>query len=263
MKKLGFFSILSRSLYDFAFYREVVAMRFGSVFWYYFRFIALCVAIITFIVSFRVRSGLREMEQWVNEKLPEFTLRNGKFSINVKQPYVMEDPDGRNIFIIDTTGKTTALPSDNREGLLITKTKAFLRRHRGFSMEEQTINFADFKEWDINRTTVIGWTQTLTRFWILLMIPVYMMFLMYHFIVRLIEAFIFALIGLVIASIARIELSHTINISLVALTAPLALDVIAGALGFGGGWMYLVYYGIYLVYLTTAILSCRGVKRET
>ncbi|MEA3305683.1 MAG: DUF1189 family protein, partial [Candidatus Omnitrophota bacterium] len=119
-----FFRETAKAIRDFKFYKQVKDFPLSKGIKYIFSLIFLVAFVFSIRFTYDFGKGVDKMVDWVRQNLPPIEIQNGIVTVDVKQPYIIEE-DGF-IFIIDTTGGITSLDK-HEKGLLLTKDKFMLR----------------------------------------------------------------------------------------------------------------------------------------
>ena len=122
---------LLRAPFDFGVFAEVATQRGLRSVGGLAILILLSVGVATASMSLTAHRVYRQLTPLIDE-LPTVTIRNGRASANVPQPWVKETQEGlRSVaLIIDTTGATTGF-KPNQIGLLLTLDRILIKQENG------------------------------------------------------------------------------------------------------------------------------------
>lgn len=115
---MGFFNTVLRLCLGFASYRDVRDLPVSASLIYLLKLILLLTALVS--ASF-LPDAIRfsnTITDWTERNLPPFSIRDGVVVATVPQPYRAGDEEF--LFLLDTTGKTTAADPQARYGILLT-----------------------------------------------------------------------------------------------------------------------------------------------
>jgi hypothetical protein len=228
-------------------YRDVGVNWRGTCFGYLLLLLAVCW--IPWMV--KVHLGLSEFVKNEAPKMisqvPTITIKDGIASVDEPQPYYIMTPDSNEVFaIIDTTGTVTSL-ADSNALMLITKTEAMFKDN-----EHEKFSFADIKDFTLSQAKLNRWLDTLRR----LVVPVmYPLALVFSYAYRIVQALIYAAIGLLFAHgfKTKIEYPAMLRLAVVAVTPAIIIKTIATLAGLALCGMGMLYLGIAMVYLAVGV----------
>lgn len=122
-------------------------------------------------------------------QLPAITIAKGQASIAETQPYIIKEPDsGDPVMIIDTTGQISSL-ENSKAVILLTKTQ--LITHDG-GKETRTLDLSEIGDVTIDKDLVYDWLTSFSEWFAIVFYPLAVLF---SFIFRSIQVFIYALVG--------------------------------------------------------------------
>jgi len=252
MKKYSIFHIPVLSFFSKELYREVGLHWRGVNFLYLFLLLAVCLTPTTIKTYIGFTNFVNNEAPAIIEQVPEITINDGKVSINEPQPYYIKDPEKGNILaIIDTTGQITSLEGTDTLCLL-TSDKLITKKSK---FENRTYDLSKVKKFVVNSERITGWLHILRKFLIVFVYP-FALFSSYVF--RIIQALIYAAIGLLFASWCKVTLSYPslLRLAVVAMTPCLLVKTIFGIAGIHLPCLTsLIFLVITLAYLYFAVKS--------
>jgi len=198
----------------------------------------------------------------VVEQVPEITITDGQASIQEPQPYYIKDPESDNVLaIIDTTGTIESLEDPNTICLL-TKTKVIWRQS---NVETRAIDLSEVKHFVLDSGRIMGWLHTVGKFLVVIMYP---FALLGSYVYRIVQALIYAAIGLLFASLCKVTLPYSalLRLAIVAVTPCVLLKTVLGLVGVHLPYAWLIYLLIALGYLffgVKAISETTTIQEET
>ncbi len=160
-------------------------------------------------------------------QMPPITIRNGEASVQGQQPCIIKDPESdKPIAIIDTTGEITSLEGTGA-AVLLTRTKVVTaeREHQTRTFELSGVN--DFY---VDSHVLTKWL-TLAKRW--LVIVLYPCALLMSYAYRLLQAVIYAAVGMLFARSLHANMTYqaSMRLAIVATTPAIILDTIVELAG--------------------------------
>lgn len=202
MKKFSIFHVPFMSFFSKELYQDVGLYWKGVNFGYLLLLLAVCW--IPAIIKIRtVYSGfVREKAPSIVLQVPEITITDGQVSITESQPYYISDPENDDVLaIIDTTGTIISL-EDSDAFCLLTKNSLITRENK---FETQTYDLSQVEHFVLDGDRIMSWLKTSKKF---LVIVIYPFALLGSYIYRIVQALIYAAIGLLFASFCKVVLSY-------------------------------------------------------
>lgn len=202
MKKFSILHVPFMSFFSKELYQDVGLYWKGVNFGYLLLLLAVC-WIPTIIKIRTVYSGfVREKAPPIVLQVPEITITDGQVSITESQPYYISDPENDDVLaIIDTTGTIISL-EDSDAFCLLTKNSLITRENK---FETQTYDLSQVEHFVLDGDRIMSWLQTSKKF---LVIVIYPFALLGSYIYRIVQALIYAAIGLLFASFCKVVLSY-------------------------------------------------------
>ena len=154
------------------------------------------------------------------KSVPAVTIRAGRMSTPVKQPYIIRDDRGKALVVLDTTGQVTD-PEQVEAQLLVTQTQ-FIQDNHG---SKQIRELRDFPDMVIDATKLQDWAGTLAT-WMgpLVLVSTWA----FTVCTRLVGMLIFAAIGMGLASAmhVRLDFAALLRLTATAMTGVILLDTV-------------------------------------
>ncbi len=253
MRRYSIFHVPALSFFSKKLYIDVGQNWKGANFLYLLLLLAICL-IPTMINLHRGISNFvnNEAPAIVNQ-VPEITITDGQVSIKETQPYYIKDPDSNEpLAIIDTTGQIESL-EDTDAFCLLTGNKVITKKSE---FENRTYDLSNVKAFIVDSERITGWLQIGRKF---LAVVIYPFVLLGYYMYRIVQALIYAAIGLLFASFCKTTLSYTalIRLAVVAVTPCIIVGTILGLTDTSiPPFLYLVAA---LVYLFFAVKSISGI----
>jgi len=186
-------------------------------------------------------------------QVPEITITDGQVSIKETQPYYIKDPDSNEpLAIIDTTGQIESL-EDANAFCLLTKTKIMWQKSE---VETQIFDLSKIEHFVLDSERITSWLQIGRKF---LAVVIYPFALLGSYVYRIVQALIYAAIGLLFASFCKTTLSYAalIRLAVVAVTPCIIVGTILGLTD--ASMPAFLYPVAALVYLFFAVKSFSGI----
>ncbi|MBI3319659.1 MAG: DUF1189 domain-containing protein [Candidatus Omnitrophica bacterium] len=244
---------LWRSAYSAEAYREIAAGRTAKAFGYLAALIAIATVVFTIAAQIGASRAVDEFKRsrlW-EQNLPEIRIAGGKVSSPAQQPYVKEI--GGTVFVLDTTGATTDLDPKYEQGVLVTQSEVIVKRLRGIR-ETRRYALDQVPDMVLNQANV---EQLLARVrqWAWLVVGIGD--LIWLWIAKLVQVLFWSLLSLSVNNIGKRNARYgaLFRIGILALTVPLAYDVLVAVLGWARGFSGLISLALYLGYLIWGVLS--------
>ena len=144
------------SLFSPAYYRDV-ARNWGGIGLVYL-LLLLALTWIPVLVKWQRAVGAFATNQFAEamKDFPPISIKDGKASSPVDQPYEFKDDNGRLLFVFDSTGKIKTI-ADTTAPILVTETKFYSRDDRG---NVQVHSLSDFPNIDITKEFLQDWLSS-------------------------------------------------------------------------------------------------------
>jgi hypothetical protein len=182
------------------------------------------------------------------EQFPPVTISNGEASIDEPEPYFIKDPEYGAVMIIDTTGQFTSL-NDTEARALLMKTKFIIRESETAT---RIFDLSQVNDFVVDQSLINGWLEIL-RNW--LAIVIYPFAVLFSFVYRVIQALLYAAIGILMAKMMRATLSFQslLSLAIVAITPAVLLGTVLNYMYMGGPFWNLVCFAISMGFLFYAV----------
>jgi hypothetical protein len=262
MKKFSIIHIPVLSFFSKELYRDVGLYWKGVNFSYLLLLLAICWIPTMIKIHIGFSDFINNEVPAVVEQVPEITITNGEVSISEPQPYYIKDPQNGDVLaIIDTTGTIKSLEDPNAICLL-TKTNIMWRQ---VEFETRTIDLSEVKNFVLDSERIMGWLHTARKF---LIIIIYPFALLGSYLYRIVQALIYAAVGLLFALWCKVTLSYAtlLRLAVVAVTPCVLVKTILGIAGVHlpyAGLIYLVAALAYLFFGVHATAQTTGPQQET
>ena len=173
---------------------------------------------------------MQHLQADVLPKIPVLRFENGEFSTPEAKPYVLSFGSAKVPFdiLIDTTGRTKSLEGRS-EFMLMTKNQLFIRQRSG-ETRMYDLSKSRAKPFVLSPDRIEKALRPL-KYWALG--ALYLSIFIASFLKRLIQAFFIALLGLVLASLMKLELDlgALLSLAIVSMTPAMVLETLLGLAG--------------------------------
>jgi len=259
---VNFFYQVRESVIDFKFYKLIKDNRFAKSFLYLLLLLLIVYSMLTVRNYLLVKNILEQASFELSESMPDFQLKDGKFSFEGEMPFYISSSTNE-VFIIDTTGTVDKKALQNAmTGILITENNIYIKNNA----QQQELSFSEMKDTEFNKASLIERLPSLSWMVLIIMLLWFVFALGGH----LLYVLILALVGLAISASLNADLKYkqVLNFSIYALTLPMLIDLafdiatLPMLIGFGGSvaaalmrqlLYFTLYTGIAIVYLYLAI----------
>jgi hypothetical protein len=253
MKKFSIIHIPVLSFFSKDLYRDVGLNWKGLCFGYLLLILAVC----WIPAAVRLHTGFAGFVQndapTVVEQVPEITITDGQVSIDKPEPYYIKIPDtNENLAVIDTTGTITS-PHDANAFCLLTKTGIIMKQS---DFETRTYDLSQIESFTVSGEGIMKLLHIVKKVLVIILYPIA---LISSYIYRIIQALIFAAIGLLFASMCRVSLSYgaLLRLSVAAMTPSMIIKTVFGLVGvYLPCIILLLYFLITLAYLYFGVKAC-------
>ena len=237
---MEFFRKIYLSVYSPKFYKTIPKSSFGSAFLYFFIIIVILTVfrvaplVYSFATSAQVEisKGVKESAKYYPKDLV-VSIKNGKVSTNVKEPYAIKNPgdvdeEHKNLVVIDTKSPFSL------EKFKEYKTFAWVTQEALYIQSQSEVRAYDLSEVDdfkLDRKQVEDVVSMISP-WVPLLTPVIAVFLIFGMLIfyalRLIYLFFLALLIHLMSRIAGWGFTYkeSYKIGMYAITLPLFLEII-------------------------------------
>lgn len=264
MKKFSIIHIPVLSFFSKELYRDVALnwKGVGAALGYLLLLLAVCWIPTMVEVHIDFADFVDNEAPKVVEQVPEITITDGQVSIEEPQPYYIKDPDSGDVLaIIDTTATITSLEDPNAMCLL-TKTNIMWRESE---FEIRTIDLSEVENFVLGSKRIMSWLHTAEKF---LVIIIYPFALLGSYLYRIVQALIYAAIGLLFALWCKVTLSYAalLRLAVVAVPPCVIAKTILGIAGVHLPYAALIYLVAALAYLffgVQAVARTTGPQQET
>ncbi|MBM7662453.1 maltodextrin utilization protein YvdJ [Bacillus mesophilus] len=193
----------------------------------------------------------------LKKDVPDFALENGELTVEGDEPIIYEENTVGETFIIDDTGTYTRESVDTlltEYSTVVLVTKEYIITADGAEITEY--RFSDFGDFYVDKEMLLSFLPYLT--WLLVLVGIGIVF--WFFVSKLIMGFLYALFGMIVASILKKKMSYgkLYSLGLYAITVPSILAIILSMIGFSLPWV--MYVAIVIVYYVLALRSLSVVE---
>ena len=249
MKKFSTLHMPLLSFFSKELYTDVAMNWRGVNFLYLLLLLAACWIPVMFGINKSFSQFMEDEVPTVVNQVPEINVVNGEASIAEPQPYYIKNlKDNKAFAIIDTTGTITSLENLDAT-ILITKTQVVMRES---PHQMRIFSLAGMKNFTLTREKLTQWANIFKK---ILIIALYPAAVTGSFIFRIIQALIYAAIGLLFASWCNVKLSYDtlIRLAVVAVTPCVIINTVLVSAGTTFPSAYFIYFMMAMVYLLIGV----------
>lgn len=249
MKKFSIIHIPVRSFFSKELYVDVGLYWKGVNFLYLLLLLAVCLIPVMISIHLGITDFVNDEAPAIVNQVPEITIIDGQVSIEETQPYYVRKPDSNELLaVIDTTGQTESL-KDSNSFCLLTKTEIMWKKSK---IETQIVDLSKIEHFVLNSERITGWLQVGKKF---MAIAAYPFALSGSYLFRIVQALIYAAVGLLFASWCNVILSYAalLRLAVVAMTPCLLAKVFFWIADIHLPYAPLIFIVITLAYLFFAI----------
>ncbi len=259
MKRFSIIHPIYMSFYSRELYRDVARNWGGGVFAYLFVLLALCWIPSTGKIKSDISGFINyEMPKVINQ-LPAITISDGQATVDADMPYTITDPDtGKPLVILDTTGTTTSLNGSDAV-VLLTKDRLIAKRNEA---ETRIYELSEFGNALINQDLVNGWAATFDKWFFIIIYP-FVLFFSYIF--RMLQALVYALIGMLYDRSMNTRLGYMalVRLAAVAVTPAIIINTVRFTAGWDvPGWTFISFM-VAMGYLYFGVMANAQGERAT
>ncbi len=246
MKKFSIIHIPVLSFYSKELYRDVGLNWKVAGFAYLLLLLAVCWIPVMISVHMGFSDFVNNEAPGFVEQVPRITIADGELSIEEPQPYHIKLPDSNDVLaIIDTTGEIESLEEikDANVIFLLTKNNIIMRQS---GVETRTYDLSDVENFVLDGYDIMGWLRIFGKFFA---IAAYPFALICSYVYRIVQALIYAAIGLLFASVCKVKLPYNalLRLAITAVTPCIIVGTILDIAGIHVPWP--LYPAVALGYL--------------
>ncbi|MFC1523085.1 DUF1189 family protein [Elusimicrobiota bacterium] len=224
VRRFKFFEPLYLSFFSKDVYLDAAKNWGGMTFAYLLMLVAVCWAPRMINLHQELAYFLDTDAQAIASQVPRIDINDGVATSEASTPYeIKEAKTGKTFMIIDLREKHTAVDElgDNVIALL-TRSQFIMKKNK---TETRAYDLSEVKSFYLDRTRVKGWME-LARKWTAIVLYVFIVAFMYVY--RIIQAVIYAVIGILVSKFVQIELGFDVlmNLSIIAITPPVIINTV-------------------------------------
>lgn len=256
MNRERFFTQLLRSMSSARFYQEIPGRKFSDGVKYFSLLILFVTVVLSVRFTFDVVKGLASFETWSKTHLPDITIGKGVVSVNVPQPWKIEEEGF--LAVIDTTGTIRDLDESHAQGVLLTRNQLILKRgpYETRRYDLSRVDSFRFNADSVRRFRKIGR-------WVIPPLLAVILFI-YFWVGKFSQIVFFSLISLLTNWFSKKNLSYGVllTIGMYAITPPLLLLSLVTLLGVQVRFFDMMYLAAYAALLVTVVLQVHPRKED-
>ena len=251
MKQYGMFHAPYMSFFSQDFYRDVDKHWKGTGFAYLLLLLTICWIPTLVHLHLSFNDYVENDAPALIEQIPTITIAKGEASVDVPQPYEITDPDSDMVIgLIDTTGKPVSLEETDAR-VILTKTDVIYRKN---AIETRTFSLQNVEHFVVDQETVAGWLEMVRKYIAILAFP---FAVLGSFIFRVVQALIYAAIGILFCRMSKTERPYQtlLRLSVMAITPVIIVSTVFDMIGIKVPFRGLVYFIAAMGYLYFAVYS--------
>jgi len=237
-------SFFSRSLYQ-----DVGRHWKGTCLLYLLLLLALCWIPIAAKMQVGLSRFIARDAPPIVKQIPAITIRKGQASIQEPQPYFIIDPESKKpLAVIDTTGELTSLEGTGAI-VLLTKSTVIAKKSKA---ETRTWDISGVRDFYVDSEAITGWLEVGRRWLVIIFYPFALLF---SYVYRIVQALLYAAIGMAFASMlgARLAYQTLIRLAIIATTPAIVLDTVCTLAGIDVPFWWVICFAIAMGYLFFAV----------
>lgn len=254
MKKISLFEALYMSFYSKRLYREVVASWGGYAILYLFMLVTLSWIGAVWQIQDALSLGYKKYSYDIVEQIPVLSIEHGIVSTPRNKPYLINDPyTNKLLAIIDVTGKYKNLDKSDAS-LLVTKTEVIFNKNDKYHQTRTYQIPRDYTK-EIYPVAISNYLHSVVGY---LWIPILIAGILFSFMYRLIQAFIYGLIGLLFNYFygnTRLTYGQIVQIAMIAVTPAVVISTIHGLIGYPVRHLLPLYFFLSILYVFYGIVA--------
>lgn len=252
MKQYGMLQAIVMSFYSKKLYRDVAMNWGGFAFLYLLLITALSWVVFTYQAQVALTVFYAKASDAIVAQVPVMTFKDGKLSTPEKRPYIVKEPDSKDVFaVIDTSGKYKSLKDTDHAEVLITETEMITKPKPETTRIDQ---FPKSMNMVFKPEVVNDYAKKYLNYSWLLIFPVLVLI---TFIYRIIQSLVYAVIGRIFSAIGGLGVTYgqIFLITMVALTPTIVLCTVLNIFDVEFAHKGLLYFLVAMVYLFYGILA--------
>ncbi len=253
-KRYGIFQVPVRAFFSGPLYRDVALRWQGIAFGYLLLLLAICWIPGITNIQRSFASFVDNEAPLIIDQVPPITIVEGRAFIDGPQPYTIRDPEtGEALVVIDTTGTITSLEQTDARGLVTARQAIFKKS----AIETRTFSFENVDRYTLDQQKVYHWLDIAKTYAAPALYP---FCVLGSFAFRIVQALIYATIGLLLAALCkcRLPFDALLRLAVVAITPAILVGTLCDAAGIhlplAGLWFFLLAMG----YLLFGIRAATG-----
>ncbi len=249
MRQFNYLEALYGSFFSADLYRDVARRWQGTGLLYLLMLLALAWVPEMLHVHAAITRFVEQELPPLLAQLPALRIEKGRVSTDVETPYFIRDPKKDEVVaVIDLTGKFASL-QDTDARVLLTETTLYYRNR---PHETRVYDLSQIESFSLDRATVEDWVGV-GKTWLAVLL--YPFALLSSFIYRVVQALLYAVIGLVLAKGMKVALDYQalLRLACVAVTPVIVLDTLRSVADVPVSFWWPLAFVIAMGYLVFAV----------
>jgi hypothetical protein len=251
MRKYGCLQAIIKSFYSRDLYRDAVVNWNFNVILYLTLLLAICWGCLSVGIQRTVNIEYGTFSHDYFPQIPEITINKGELKTPENRPYLILDPDSKNIVaIIDTSGEYQSLDKTSAT-ILVTKHGVF---YQSKSKLGRAHEFSPDLDIEIQPVQISSKLDLFVKWSWVFLFPFFLLFSLCY---RIVEAALFAIIGEIFSHMWRVPLTYgeIFKITIFAMTPAIILGTVLNWFSISFAHMWLMYFVLSMGYLLFGILA--------
>jgi hypothetical protein len=258
MKQHSIVQAMYMSFFSKSLYQDVRKNWKGNAYPYLFVLTAIFVIPLMIKIHLGVNDFMTNDAPKITQQIPDIKIKDGQVSTPEAKKYTINDPDkGTPFAVIDTTGATKTLEPNTY--FLLTKNQVITKKEDG--TETRIYDLSKVQDFTLTQDMINTWAGYIKNW---LALALYPFTLLGVFLVRIIQALLYALAGFIITKIMKTHFSYQslTRLSVIAMTPVIIVDSIIGYIDINIPYLTGGYIAITLAYLVFGILVSKNNKDQ-
>ncbi len=254
-KRYGIFQVPLLAFFSGPLYQDVALRWQGVAFGYLLLLLALCWIPGVINIHHSFASFVDNEAPLIIEQVPDITIIDGQAFVDHPQPYTIRDPEtGEALLVIDTTGTITSLEQTDARGLVTARQAIFKKS----AIETRSFSFESVDHYTLDQQKVYHWLDIAKTYAAPVLYP---FCILGSFAYRIVQALLYACIGLLLAALCkcRLPFDALLRLGVVAITPAILIGTLLNAaaieLPLAGLWFFLLAMGYLLFGIRAAVGS--------
>jgi len=248
MARFTYLQAIYSSFYSSDLYRDIKDNWGADVLLYLLMVLGICWAVSTVFIQIAINTHYNKFADIVAPQLPIITIKKGLVSTPENRPYYIKGENNKDFAVIDTSGQVTTL-KDTDAQFLLTNHEIMSKNNEN---EIRTRTISESINVEFVPVVVKEQLRKIVHFAWIIVFPVC---LFISFIYRILQAVLYALLGMLFSVLSAASLSYInlLKLSVVAITPSIIIVTILNCFSIQFRLMWLVFFVMSMGYVVFAI----------